>query len=322
MKLHSALKAIGISVGLAVLAPQFAGAASPCKTLASGTFAGEDVLKLRAEGRGDVDAFAVFRAPLAVNTDGAPVSYHPLDPKGERLAINRIDNGIAIWLRSAPKTRLRGKEFFDVYEQWREAGFPKSLNETYAIGWESVLAPDPDSGGACIFKSGKYKGYFGSMTKLTNGRKPSDSGECLIDEHLDQRYIPAIVLRGEDNPLRNYGAGVGDLVIAINPRSNIGVPAIIGDYGDGHRIGEGSVALNMALLGQASQPKNYKDAKALDTGKLDIVVAILPGSVNYRQMRPYTADNIEKRVGGWLENHGYGTLADFAKLATACSEGL
>ena len=38
----------------------------------------------------------LFKAPLAVNTDGAPTSYHPDDYTGERLALNHIDNCIVI----------------------------------------------------------------------------------------------------------------------------------------------------------------------------------------------------------------------------------
>ena len=41
--------------------------------------------------------FGVFKAPLhSGTTDGAPVSYHPDDYAGQKLAINHIENGIAI----------------------------------------------------------------------------------------------------------------------------------------------------------------------------------------------------------------------------------
>jgi hypothetical protein len=40
--------------------------------------------------------FVLFQSKLRVNTDGAPNSYHPDDPKGQTKAINNIANGISV----------------------------------------------------------------------------------------------------------------------------------------------------------------------------------------------------------------------------------
>ncbi len=304
-------------LALSFCLPQFAAASETCIRIQEEPFAGEVVRK--AHLKSGQSPLAIFSAPLAVNTDGAPTSYHPADEKGKTDAINRIDNGIAIYVRAThEKVPVDTEWFFEVYRQWRAAGFPKRLNDEYQINWESVLAPRPDGNGPCILESG----YFGSLTALKNGLKGDARGDCQSADQLDQRYIPAIVLRGSANPLKTYGAAKGDLVVAINPITNVTVAAIIGDTGDGKRIGEGSVALNLALLGKSDVPTTYAAAKKLDTGTKSMIVVVLPGSATFELARPYTADNIAARVDGWLRKHEYGPLSSFADIARTCATGL
>jgi hypothetical protein len=184
-----------------------------------------------------------------------------------------------------------------------------------------VIAADAN-GKPCVFQTGSNKGYFGSLTALQNALSDSASGECSYKNQLDQRYIPAIVLRGDANPLHGYGAKTGDLVIAINPNSGTRVAAVIGDTGDGNRIGEGSVALNMALLGKTDQPKTYPEAKALDTGTQAMIIAVLPDSRAFERVRPYTVENIKTRVSSWATTNGYANIDALADAVALCAEGL
>lgn len=258
---------------------------------------------------------AMFVAPLAVNTDGAPTSYHPRDFLGTSLAINRIDNGIAI----RRGNRLTVPQKISIFEQWRDSGWVVPAGAS--ISWRNVIAADP-AGKPCVFSSGPAQGYFGSLTALGNGLSAAGAGECLAADQLDQRFIPAIVLRGNANPLKGFGARIGDLVLAINPTTGKTVPAVIGDAGDGNRIGEGSVALNMALVGTTQQPATYAEARRLDTGPQDMVVAVLPGTLGYRRERPYTAANIAERVAAWAAEKGYGSTAGLASAVMACRAGI
>lgn len=276
--------------------------------------------KVRLARRQGLDAAAnvgLFKAPLAVNTDGAPTSYHPADFKGQSLAINRIDNGIAI--RSTTGEKLTVQKKIEIFDEWRKSGNWK-VPVGYRIVWQNVIAADA-AGKPCIFKN-DYAGYFGSLTALDNGLAPKDVGECQAKNQLDQRFILAIVLRGDANPLKQYGAKKGDLVLAVNPGNGVIVSGIIGDTGDGNRIGEGSVALNMALLKKSAQPKTYAEALTLDTGKKDMIIAVLPGSNLFKRERPYTAENIAKRVEAWATEQGYGTLDEMAAVMIVCAEGL
>ena len=144
----------------------------------------------------------------------------------------------------------------------------------------------------------------------------------MVRNQLDQRLIPAIVLRGKENPLHGYGAKKGDLVLVTNPANGVVVPAVIGDSGNGDRIGEGSIALNMALLGSLVQPTSYAEAVKFDTGTRAMIVAVLPASAGYKRARPYTSANIRQRVAQWSMERGYGGVDKLAAAASACATGL
>jgi hypothetical protein len=277
-------------------------------------FSGESVLLARDGGLSAGGNFAVFRAPLAVNTDGAPNSYSPDDFLGRTKAINRFDNGISIRY-SRDNRKVPAPERYDVFKKWRDSGW--NVPAGYKIFWGNVIATR--DGKPCVFGNGPNKGYFGSLTALKNGLATSQAGECEVKDQLNQTQIPAIVLRGDSNPLRHYGASVGDLVVAVNPRSGVLVNAIIGDTGDGDRIGEGSVALNMALLGKTKQPKNYETAKELDTDMADMVIAVLPGTKTFRRVRPYSAENIQERIKQWADVEGYGSVESLKNSILSCA---
>ena len=279
-------------------------------------FAGEKLLLARREGLPKAARLGLFRAPLAVNTDGAPTSYHPDDYAGDRLALNHLDNAIVIQADNGAKLTLAQR--IAVFDRWYRSGnwqVPKG----YKIRWQNVIAAD--AGQPCIFKQ-EHAGYFGSLTALRNGLGGAAAGECGVHDQLDQRFVPSLVLRGSANPLRGWGAAVGDLVLVTNPATGVNVAAVVGDSGDGKRIGEGSVALNRALLTSAPMPANYRQARALDTGTQDMVVAVLPGSRQFERNRPYTQTNLDQRVQAWAVARGYGSVQALAETALQCSAGL
>jgi hypothetical protein len=293
-------------------------ATAQCSVVSDRPFtAGREMVRLaHSQGLPVSASFAMFVAPLAVNTDGAPNSYHPHDFLGKSLAINRIDNGVAI--RKSDGSTVTEK--IAAFEQWRDSDWT-SVPAGTSIHWQNVIAPH--NGKPCVFLNGPNRGYFGSLTALKNDVQGEAAGECHAANQIDQRFIPAIVLRGGDaNPLKDFGAKLGDLVVALNPASGTAVAAVIGDTGDGDRIGEGSVALNMALLGRTQQPRTYAEALTLDTGSAAMVVAVLPFTAEYRRVRPYTAANIAERVEAWAKQNGYGSTAGLARAAKACGQGL
>ncbi len=280
----------------------------------------EKVILARGSGFSRKGNFALFVAPLSVNTDGAPTSYHPKDYRGRIKAINHFANGISIKYKPETEKDVPADEKSKVFEEWRDSNF-EVIPTGYKITWRNVLAERDNQ--PCIFKKGDYVGYFGSLTALKNGLPEVKRGECEIFNQLDQRYIPALVLRGgKANPLTAFGASKGDLVVAINPANGNIVSAIIGDTGNDERIGEGSVALNMKLLGKTIQPTTYSEAKKLDTEDKDIVVAVLPESKKFERIRPYTGKNIEQRIKNWASENKYKSLNGLIKSINQCAKKL
>ena len=141
---------------------------------------------------------AIFKAPLAVNTDGAPTSYHPEDYKGERLAINHLDNGIVI--RASSGAPLTMAQRIEIFEQWR-GSLDWKVPDGYRITWQNVIAAK--DGKPCIFKLDNA-GYFGSLTSLQNGLSGDAAGECEVKNQIDQRYCCATIrMRTRDNQDEN-----------------------------------------------------------------------------------------------------------------------
>jgi hypothetical protein len=275
------------------------------------------IVALASQSGAPVDAeFVLFRSRLRVNTDGSPNSYHPDDLTGQTKAINNIANAISV--RRNCKS-VSYKETIQAFQNFRDHDW--NVPAGYQIIWQNVLAARTEKTRKvpCVFQSGEYQGYFGSLTALKNNLSGTAAGECGVLNQLDERYVPALVIAGASNPLKDLGVSTGDLLIAINPGNGAIQAAVVGDVGPPDNLGEGSVALNMSLLKRTHQPTNYSEAKTLDTGPQEIIVAIIPKSGGYELKRPYSAENISSRVVDWLALHGYGSLQSFDTLARACA---
>lgn len=267
----------------------------------------------------------LFKTNLRVNTDGIPISYHPFDLRGDSIALNTILNGVAIYRKidnvkisnpnnpnkfsSAERQKMR-TEAYTVFEKFRDSDF-QLIPDGYIINWQSVLIPENKNGikKPCVLKNGEYKGYFASATALTNELKVN-RGECECNNQVNPFKIPTLVLAGGDNIVKQYGARVGDLLLAFNPLNKKLVYAIIGDIGPKDNLGEGSVILNMKLLNLVKFPKVRAETYKLST-KGDIIISIIPNTNNYRKAVPFSAENISNRITQWLKEVGFETENDF-----------
>ena len=128
--------------------PLATGAAS-CRFDKTASFAGETLRLARSTNLPATANIGLFKAPLAVNTDGAPTSYHPDDYKGERLAINHIDNGIAI--RATDGSKLTLAQRMQVFDRWRQSG-NWQVPAGFSITWKNVIAAA--DGKPCVFQQG------------------------------------------------------------------------------------------------------------------------------------------------------------------------
>ncbi len=119
--------------------------------------------------------------------------------------------------------------------------------------------------------------------------------------------VPALVLAGGEQPLKTFGARVGDLLIAYHPRTKLFSSAVIGDSGPPDNLGEGSVLLNMKLLGRTTPPTNKRETYGLSIENTKVLIAIIPRSRDFRVAKPYTAENIEQRLSDWRAEAGFST---------------
>lgn len=252
----------------------------------------------------------LFQTNLRVNTDGSPLSYHPQHPRGETKALNNVCNGIAV-RRVGSENNLCFSAFGEairVFERWRDSNF-QTIPAGFHITWQNVFAAVKENGKdvPCIFKSGDFKGHFGSLTKLKNDLT-TNKGECDVNDQVNSMTVPALVLAGGKNPLKAFQAEVGDLLIAFNPRTQLFSAAIIGDTGPPDNLGEGSVALNMKLLGTTTPPTNKAETFRLSIENTKVLIAIIPGSRSFRVAKPYTAANINERLEAWRSEAGFTSL--------------
>lgn len=260
----------------------------------------------------------LFQTGLAVNTDGAPTSYHPFDPRGREKAINNVCNAIAVYKTTNLRDNLCFSHFGEaigVFEQYRDHEW--TVPEGYKIFWENVFAKSlvNEKTIPCILSSGEYKGYFGSLTSLKNGLPENESGECQSLNQLNQQIVPALVMAGGANPLKAMGGKVGDLLVAFYPNTRVFIAALIGDEGPPDNLGEGSVALNMALLRETVPPKTFQQTKRLSIeDSQPVLVALFPNTNLYNRRRPYTKANIEERVRSWLREAGFETQDKLIEL--------
>ena len=282
----------------------------------TGVFAPQNKKILLLQNPAGQKPIIVFQTTLRVNTDGSPLSYHPEDPRGRDKALNNICNAIVV-KKVGSDANLCFTEFgaaIGIFEKFRDTEY-QTVPDGFRITWANVLATARDQGRdvPCVFTSGPFQGYFGSLTALKNGLT-GDKGECDVDDQVNPIAVPALVLVGGKNAVREFGARVGDLVVAFNPKTLRVVSAIIGDTGPKDNLGEGSVLLNMKLLGTTVQPTNKAEAFKLSIENAQILVAIIPASRAFREVRPYTTENIDARVKAWQQQAGFVSPEKFVEL--------
>ncbi|MFI3217632.1 MAG: hypothetical protein QX189_00725 [Methylococcales bacterium] len=281
----------------------------------TGTFAPQHktVLLLKDKDSASSKNIILFQTNLRVNTDGSPLSYHPQDLRGQDKALNNICNAIAVRKGTSKTNLCLSKNTFgeaiEVFEKFRDSDFV-TIPQGYQITWKNVLATTQD-GKPCVFQSGQYKGYFGSLTALTNGLT-KDKGECEVNNQINSITVPALVLVGGKNVVKDFGAKVGDVLVAYNPKTQLSSSAIIGDTGPADNLGEGSIFLNMKLLGTTTVPSNKKETYTLSIED-QVLIAIIPASKVFAN-KPYTADSINQGVEKWLKESGFKTPDKFIEF--------
>lgn len=233
-----------------------------------------------------------FTAAMAVNTDGAPISYHPDDPYGtEGKAINTICNG-------ANARMPDGRKFN--YGQCTE--LVAAFQSAKAAGWEAPGKPVMEFYGVaargatpCLIQSGPYAGYFVSTTSLAaDGTK----GRCEQDRYLNSLEIPfSIYPRAKE--FTDRGVGKGDVVVYFNPANDMIEYGVVGDRGPAWGLAEGSVAFAKTLRQLTEVPKSRRDTYRFAVKKIHAL--ILPKET---LSAPFTGENVRVRSKASFEEWG------------------
>jgi len=258
----------------------------------------------------------VFQTKLRVNTEGLPFSYHSQDPRGRDKALKNICSAITVTKEGSDKNLCftNFPEAIRTFEQFRDANY-QTVPPKRRLTWTNELALRKENGKdvPCVLQSGAFKGYFGSLTTLKNGLT-KDKGECDINNQVNPLTVPTLVLVGGENVVKKFGAKVGDLVVAYNPTTKLSSTAIIGDTGTREDLGEGSVALNMKLLGVTAPPTNKVELNKLSIENTQVLVAIIPASGSFKESKPYTMESIMQRVEAWQKESGFATPEKFIEF--------
>lgn len=222
------------------------------------TFEHEEIgrISLHRDARQGAIAFA---SQMAVNTDGAPDSYHPDD-----IGITHICNGVSV----GPECTWKAECLPD-FRQARSEGFRGPTK----ICFFGMVADR--NGIPLVQKEGHPKpGFFVSTTAL---QQPGVANE-EPDAYLDSNEIPFVVIPRTWQKQEHHGLGLGDYAVVLRKSTGVLSFAIIGDLGPAKKLGEGSVALHTALGNDPFQMRfGVRRARKGIDGR-DVVYVLFPGS--------------------------------------------
>jgi hypothetical protein len=147
-----------------------------------------------------------------------------------------------------------------------------------------------------------FPGYFIAATALHHDAVIRPDG-CAPSSFVDSETVPFFVL-----PRGNLGIiSVGDIVVASYDSSGINrvVYGVVGDIGSPIRLGEGSIALNSALLGKSATYVSRTQIWQLDIDGSNIAVLVL-GGTRHKLQENYSLQNIEAVARAELANWSQG----------------
>lgn len=264
-------------------------------TFAACNIDGVSIHPTRSEGNrriyGD-ETNLFFTSGLAVNTDGAVTSYHPMDPWGSNgKAINTICNGANV--RNSANQILDYRQCAELirnFDRARNGGFAADVLPR--VDFYAVATKD---GRPCIVSEGIYAGYFVSTTSLI-----ADSSKDVCDptRYLDSLSVPFSIYPNHAN-FKDNGVSKGDIVVTYNPATDRLEYSIIGDRGPKWGLAEGSVYMAKTLAKKTENPKTRKEVYKFALPKVHTLM--LPSA---SIPPPYTPEKIETAGKAAFEKWG------------------
>jgi ABC-type molybdate transport system substrate-binding protein len=203
---------------------------------------------------------------MDVNTDGAPKSYHPQDPRGKSLAFNNMANAMdGIFDKMGKNANCGEKQgkcfslYISTFEQSRDANYKPKGHPTFTT--KDMIPWRLDDALGYKVPCTAPSGYFISQTALN---VDTHKDVCDQSRYLDSTKFKAVVLPG-DVVWKSQGVRTdkGDLVVVRDLETGEIDFAINGDSGPPAGIGEGSMLLaadlsNVTMTGE----ETYEQVKA------------------------------------------------------------
>jgi hypothetical protein len=250
---------------------------------------------------------------VAVDADGSPRAYHPEDPEGTGTctrvtgrdgkihpqgicALDKFSSGRTALFRGDERLAKDSliREWKDIWPLVRDrrlkpvdlrALVPDAPQGYYFFHWRArnltaffkrTIIPQSNDGYPCRHGAeSPFAGYFVAATTL-NHNAPARSDGCAPARSIDAEQVPFFVL-----PKGGFGGvGIGDVMIARMKRNGVErtVYGVVADAGPAGQFGEGSVALNAALLGKEAPVMSMRETWALDIEGSPVTVLVLGGT--------------------------------------------
>jgi len=200
-----------------------------------------------------------FVSEMAVDTDGAPDSYHPED-----LGITHLCNGLNV----GPSCEWKAECMPD-YRKAKAEGFQGPTRICFF-----AMATDAHGIPLIQGENDPKPGYFVSTTALKQPEAPDDTPHA----QLDANEIPFVVIPTIWQSRGFHGVKLGDFVVAYRKSNSKLSFAIVGDLGPKNQIGEGSVALHKALGNDPFQIRFGKRRARKGISSRDVVYFIFSAS--------------------------------------------
>lgn len=193
---------------------------------------------------------------MTIDADGAPNAYHP-----ENTGLDHL----------------------------KHAGYPGSS------WWKDVLVSDPGNPDQpFVMTSGRYAGYYLSMTALKDPSRPVTDPA----RYVDASRVPYVVFPVTFSALKGVGS-LGDIGVAINLATGRRSPFVVGDIGPrDHPLGEISIRLAERLGGREVSARTGPSEPLGE-----ILYIVFPGS-GARYPWPQSSGNIERIAADLLASVG------------------
>jgi hypothetical protein len=220
---------------------------------------------------------------MQVNTDGAPDSYHPDD-----IGITHICNGVSVGASCVWKANCLAD-----FNQAKAEGFNGPTKICFF-----AMATRQDGKPILQGPGDPKPGYFVSTTALQQVGVDKKTPQA----QLDSNQIPFIVIPRHWQQAAVPGVKLGDFALVLRRSTGQISFAIVGDLGPKKKLGEGSVALHMALGNNPFRMRFGKRRAWQGIGPRDVLYVIFPNSRT--DGRQITTELINSHGARLLEEFG------------------